>query len=64
VIWSKKCLIEPRMAYDEVNPRMIELETAKEILTELFDIWTHEVDEMNWRRMEERTLYGQDFSLS
>jgi len=38
---------------------MVELETAKEILAELFDIRTHEVDEMIRKRLEERTLYGQ-----
>ncbi|MDD1751856.1 MAG: hypothetical protein LUQ38_02050 [Methanotrichaceae archaeon] len=47
------------MAHDVVNPRMVELETAKEILAELFDIRTHEVDEMIRKRLEERTLYGQ-----
>jgi hypothetical protein len=31
---SKKCLVGPRMAIDVVNPRMLELETAKEILAE------------------------------
>ncbi|MDD1753749.1 MAG: hypothetical protein LUQ38_11755 [Methanotrichaceae archaeon] len=35
----------------------------KEILAELFDIRTHEVDEMIRQRMEERVLYGQEFSL-
>ena len=47
------------MAHVVVNPRMVELETAKEILAELFDISTHEVDEMIRKRLEERTLYGQ-----
>jgi hypothetical protein len=46
-----------------VNPRMLELEVAKEILSELFDIRSHEVDEMIRRRMEDRILYGQEFSL-
>jgi hypothetical protein len=40
------------------------LEVAKEILAELFDIRTHEVDEMIRQRLEERTLYGQEFSLA
>jgi hypothetical protein len=44
------------MAPDVVNPRMIELVVAKEILSELFDIRTGGVDEMIRRRMEERTL--------
>jgi hypothetical protein len=51
------------VAPDVVNPRMSELEVAKEILAELFDIRTHEIDEMIRRRMEERTLYGQEFNL-
>jgi hypothetical protein len=51
------------VALDVVNPRMLELEVAKEILSELFDIRTHEVHEMIKQRMEERTLYGQEFNL-
>jgi hypothetical protein len=56
--------VGPRKAHYVVNPRMLELEVAKEILSELFDIRTHEVDEMIRQRMEERTLYGQEFNLS
>jgi hypothetical protein len=51
------------MALDVVNPRTLELEVAKEILSELFDIRTHEVNEMIRQRMEERTLYGQEFKI-
>jgi hypothetical protein len=43
---------------------MLELEVAKKILSELFDIRTHKVDEMIRQRVEERTLYGQEFSSS
>ncbi len=65
MIWpSKKCLVGPQMAPDLVNPRTLELETAKEILGELFDIRTHEVDEMIRQRVDESTTYGQEFSLS
>ena len=65
MIWaSKKCLVGPRMALDVVNPKTLELETAKEILGVLFDIRTHEVDEMIRQWMEKRTLYGQEFDLS
>ena len=46
-------------APDVVNPKTLELETAKEILSELIDIRTHEVDEMIRQRMKERTFYGQ-----
>ena len=63
MIRSRKQLVGPRMAPDLVNPRMLELEVAKEILGELFDIMTHEVDEMIRQRMEERTLYDQEFNL-
>ncbi|MDD1753633.1 MAG: hypothetical protein LUQ38_11165 [Methanotrichaceae archaeon] len=34
MIWSRKCLLGPRVAHDAVNPRMLELEIAKEILDE------------------------------
>jgi hypothetical protein len=34
----------------------LELEAAKEILSELFDIRTHEVDEMIRQRMKERLM--------
>jgi hypothetical protein len=44
ILWSnKKCLVGPRAAFDVVNPRTLELETAKEILRELFDIRDNEV---------------------
>jgi hypothetical protein len=52
------------MLTDVVNPKTLELETAKEILAELFDIRTREVDEMIRLRMESRTLYGREFNLS
>jgi len=49
------------VALDVVNPRVLVLDVAKDILAELFDIRTREVDEMIRQRMEERTLYGQEF---
>ena len=55
MIWSKRLLVGPRMAHDEVDPRMLELKVAKEILAELFDVGTHEVDVMIRQRMEART---------
>jgi hypothetical protein len=62
MIWSRKQLVGPRMALDVVNPRTLELEVAKEILSELFDIRTNEVDEMIRQKMEDRR-YDQDFSF-
>ena len=44
------------MAHDVVNPRTLELEVAKEILSELFDIRTNEVDEMIRQRIVDRHL--------
>ncbi len=37
------------------NPRLIELETAKEILAEIFGVRAVEVEEMIQSRMEERS---------
>ena len=42
---------------------MLELGIAKEILAEPFNIKALEVDGMIRQRIEERTLYGQEFSL-
>ena len=52
------------MAPVVVNLGTLELETAKDILSELFDIHIHEVDEMIQRRIETRPLYGQEFNSS
>jgi hypothetical protein len=63
ILWSnKKCLVGPRMALETVNPRVLELETAKEILSELFDIRAYEVDEMIHARIEARTVYPQNLT--
>ena len=35
MIWSRKQLVGPRMALDVVNPKILELEVTKEILSEL-----------------------------
>ena len=64
MIWSRKQLVGPRMAPVVVNPRMLELEVAKKILAELFDIRTHEVDDMIRQRMDAKLLYDQEFRLS
>jgi hypothetical protein len=44
--------IEPRMG---VNPRLLELQTAKEILGEIFHARPGEVEEMIQNRLEERS---------
>jgi hypothetical protein len=47
-----KKLIEPRQV---VNPRLMELETAKEILAEVFHARPGEVEDMIQRKLEERS---------
>ncbi len=47
----------PKMARDVANPKTLELEIAKKILSELFGIRTNEVDEMIRQRIEDRTFY-------
>ncbi len=57
MIWSvKKYLLKPRTAPDVINLRAMELETAKEILSEQFDVDSNEVDDMIRRRMDAKLL--------
>ena len=66
-LWKQ--LIEPRRA---VNPKVLELETAKEILAEVFRVGLSEVDEMIRCRFEDEDtgsmgsddgLWPQEFCL-
>ncbi len=41
----------------------MELEAAKEILGEIFGIDNTEVEEMLWKRLEDRPLYDLEFRL-
>lgn len=43
--------------------RNMELEAAKEILGEIFGIDNTEVEEMIWKRLEDRPLYDLEFRL-
>ena len=66
MIWSKKCLVGPRMAPDVVNPRMLELEVTKEMLNELFDLRTHEdqaVEERMLLRLRASPLPFQGYAF-
>ncbi len=57
MIWSvKKYLLKPRMAPDVINLKVLELETAKEILSEQFDADPNEVDDMIRQRMDAKLL--------
>ena len=46
----------------ELEEPTLELEVAKEMLSELFAVETHEVDEMIQRRIEYRELYGEELN--
>lgn len=48
-LWKQ--LVEPRRA---VNPKVLELETAKEILAEVFHTRPADIEDMIQRRLEER----------
>ena len=50
--WWRAGPVEPRMA---VSGKAMELETAKEILAEVFGARPGEVEEMIQRRLEERS---------
>jgi len=50
--WQRARPAEPRMA---VSGKAMELETAKEILAEVFDARPGEVEEMIQRRLEEKS---------
>jgi len=52
-------LIEPRPV---ISPKVLELQTAKEILAEVFHAWPGEVEEMIKIRLEERRRF-LDWSL-
>ena len=62
--WPKKQLVGPTVALDMIDPRVVEVEVAKEILSALFDVGGNEVDDMIRHRIEYRELYGQDFNSS
>ncbi|MCJ7445479.1 MAG: hypothetical protein MUO26_13325 [Methanotrichaceae archaeon] len=48
---------------DIVNPEQFELQAAKEILAEVYDIQVHQVDELIRHRITERELFEREFSL-
>lgn len=50
--WRRRGAIEPRLAADL---KVLELQTAKEILAEIFGARPGEVEEMIQRRLEERS---------
>ena len=56
--WIREArLIEPRPV---INPKVLELQTAKEILAEVFHARPGEVEEMIQRRLEERSWHEEE----
>ena len=53
--WSLRRDARPIEPKRTINPRLIELETAKEILKEVFHARPSDVDDMIRRRLEEKS---------
>jgi hypothetical protein len=53
--WPRGREARPLVPRIRVNPRLLELQTAKEILAEIFHARPGEVDEMIQNRLEERS---------
>ena len=57
--WIREArLIEPSSV---INPKVLELQTAKEILAEVFHARPGEVEEMIQRRLEGEKVMGRSF---
>ncbi len=52
--WPRRREARPLVPWIKVNPRLLELQTAKEILAEIFHARPGEVDEMIQNRLEEK----------
>ena len=67
LLWRRKVMpLEPRR---KVNPRILELETAKQILEEVFHARPSDIEDMIQRRLEEKIWteeeqWPQEFCLS
>ena len=53
--WSWKREVRTFGPRQKINPRLMELETAKEILEEIFHARPSDVDDMIQRRLEEKS---------
>ncbi|MDD1751880.1 MAG: hypothetical protein LUQ38_02170 [Methanotrichaceae archaeon] len=49
------------MSYDIVNPKTLELETAKEILARIFDTEVFDIEEMIRLRCDDRGTWPEQF---
>ena len=60
---SRKQLVNQYLPLDAAHSKVLELQTAKEILAETFGISVHEVEEMILLRCEEKELWPESFSV-
>ena len=60
----RKELVKPYEPLGAASFEVLELQTAKEILCEVFDIRPYEADEMIRQRLEEGSLYDLEFHLA
>jgi hypothetical protein len=56
----QKHLIKPGLTLDEASLKAIELQTAKEILAEIFHASPSDVDDMIRRRLADESLPGDE----
>ncbi len=60
---SRKKLVSQHLPLDTSNPKVLELQTAKELLAETFRISVLEVEEMILLRCKEKELWPKSFYL-
>ncbi len=60
---SRKKLVSQHIPLDTSHPKVLELQTAKELLAETFGISVLEVEEMILLRCEEKELWPENFHL-
>ena len=61
---SRKQLVNQYQPLDEAHPKVLELQTAKEILAETFGISIREVEEMILLRCKVKDLWPESFSVN
>ena len=61
---SKKQLVKPLSSLAASSPKVLELQTAKEILAEVFHVRPSEVEDMIQQRLEDRDLAVEQGQLS
>ena len=60
---SRKKFVSQHIPLDTPHPKVLELQTAKELLAETFGISVMEVEMMIQLRCEERDMWPESFSL-